>query len=84
MAPPRYYRIVLWSLVIFVLVVATPGWFIQTRLAQKMHHLKERVAALEDRVAELEGQVEVPDIDPDDDGDGGDDVPGEPDGGSSS
>ncbi len=69
MPPPRYYRIVLWSLVIFVLVVATPGWYIQKQLAQKMHHLGERVGALEDRVAVLEGQVEVHTIDKHDDGD---------------
>ncbi len=68
MPPPRYYRIVLWSLVIFVLVVATPGWYIQKRLAEKMHHLGERVGELEDRVAVLERQVEVPTIVKHDDG----------------
>ena len=52
----RYYRTVLWSLVLFVLVVATPGWYIQKQMAQKMHHLEGRVSALEREVEELKSQ----------------------------
>ena len=56
MPEPRYYRIVLWSLVLFVLVVATPGWYIQKRMAQKMYRLEERVAGLEQQVEELKSR----------------------------
>ena len=53
MPEPSSYRIVLWSLVIFVLVVATPGWYIQMQLGKKVYLLEERVAALEEQVEEL-------------------------------
>ena len=56
MPESRNYRIVLWSLVIFVLVVATPGWYIQKQMAEKMYHLEDRVAALEEEVEELKSQ----------------------------
>ena len=72
MPEPRYYRIVLWSLVIFVLVVAAPGWYIQKQMAEKLYHLEGRVVRLEDRVAMLEGQVEEPESQPID-GQAGDD-----------
>ena len=64
MPESRDYRIFIWSLVIFVLVVAAPGWYIQMQLAEKMYHLKDRVATLEDRVATLEEQVEQPESQP--------------------
>ncbi len=72
MPEPRYYRIVLWSLVIFVLVVATPGWYIQKQMAQKMYHLEDRVATLEEQAEELKsqlagGQAEDPAMDNEDD-----------------
>jgi F0F1-type ATP synthase membrane subunit b/b' len=73
MPEARYYRIVLWSLVIFVLVVATPGWYIQKQMAQKLHHLEDRVATLEEQAEELKsqpagGQTEEPAMGTEDDG----------------
>jgi cell division protein FtsB len=56
MPEPRSYRIILWSLVIFVLVVATPGWYIQKQLAQKMHLMDDRLATLEEQVEELKSE----------------------------
>lgn len=58
MPEPRNYRIVLWSLVVFVLVVAAPGWYIQTQMAQKAYLMEQRLAALEERVEELESQLD--------------------------
>ena len=68
MPEPRDYRIILWSLVIFVLVVAAPGWYIQKQMAEKLYLLEDRVAALEERVEEPErqpadGQTEDPAMD---------------------
>ena len=84
MSESRSYRIVLWSLVLFVLVVATPGWYIQIRLAQKVYPLDESMAAMEERVAALEERVEELASQPADDRtgdeatDAGDDGQGEP------
>ncbi len=68
----KHYRIILWSLVIFVLVVAAPGWYIQKQMAEKVYLLEDRVAALEEQVEELKsqpagGQAEDPDMDPEPD-----------------
>ena len=52
----KNHRIILWSLVTFVLVVAAPGWYIQIRMIQKVHILEGRVDALENQMEELKSQ----------------------------
>jgi len=41
------HRITVWALIVFVLVITAPGWYVQTRLLIKLNQLEARVAKLE-------------------------------------
>ena len=53
-------RLLVWSVVVFALLVATPGWYIQMRLAEKVNRLEKRVTQLEDRLPEADEESPEP------------------------
>jgi hypothetical protein len=44
------FRLGIWAVVFFVLVVSIPGWFVQMRLLQKIGRLEKRIVQLESRI----------------------------------
>ncbi len=60
MSPMKRHRILIWSVVVFALLVATPGWYIQMRLAEKVNRLEKRVTELEDRLPAADGESAEP------------------------
>ncbi len=50
MSESRRFRLGIWAVVFFVLVVSVPGWFVQMRLIEKLGRLEKRVVELESRV----------------------------------
>jgi hypothetical protein len=50
MSETRRFRLGIWAVVFFVLVVSVPGWFVQMRLIEKLGRLEKRVVELESRV----------------------------------
>jgi hypothetical protein len=60
MSPAKRDRILVWSVVVFALLLAMPGWYIQMRLAEKINHLEKRVTELEDRLPAIFSTGETP------------------------
>ena len=60
MSPMKRQRLLVWSVVVFALLVATPGWYIQVRLAEKINRLEKRVTELEDRLPAADGESPEP------------------------
>ncbi len=50
MLEARRFRLGIWAVVFFVLVVSVPGWFVQMRMIEKLGRLEKRVVELESRV----------------------------------
>ncbi len=58
MPESKQYRLGIWAVVFFVLVVSLPGWFVQMRLIEKLGRLEKRVVELEARPdAEVEEDI---------------------------
>jgi len=58
MSDTKRFRMGLWAVVFFVLVVTMPGWYVQMRTLEKVSRLERRIAELEAHTADL---AEVPD-----------------------
>lgn len=46
----RSNRLLLWSLVVFVVLVSLPSWYILLRLAENQHKIDSRLKQIENRL----------------------------------
>lgn len=57
----RNNRLPLWSLVVFVVLVSLPGWYILLRLAENQRKIDKRLEVIENRLeADGEGTDDSP------------------------